>query len=113
MAESTITTKGQCVVPKKIRDYMRLNPGDKIDFVIREDGEVYVRPVILDARELKGQMKKPGRKPVSLKEMEKAVRKRRSIPACYCLDRKMVSLRTSKVQAQRIRAYCKAKNTTA
>ncbi len=76
MAESTITTKGQCVIPKKIRDYMRLNPGDKIDFVIREDGEVYVRPVILDVRELKGQMKKPGRKPVSLKEIEKAVRKR-------------------------------------
>ena len=75
MSESTITTKGQCVVPKKIRDYMRLNPGDKIDFVIREDGEVYVRPVILDARELKGQLKRPGRKPVSLEEMEKAVRK--------------------------------------
>jgi AbrB family looped-hinge helix DNA binding protein len=76
MAESTITTKGQCVVPKKIREYLRLNPGDKIDFVIQEDGEVYVRPVILDVRELKGQMKKPGRKPVSLKEIEKAVRKR-------------------------------------
>jgi len=76
MPESTITTKGQCVVPKKIRDYMHLNPGDKIDFVIREDGDVFVRPVILDVRELKGQMKKPGRQPVSLKEMEKAVRKR-------------------------------------
>jgi len=76
MAESTITTKGQCVVPKKIREYMRLKPGDKIDFVIREDGEVYVRPVIRDVRELKGQMKKSGRKPVSLKDMEKAVRKR-------------------------------------
>jgi antitoxin PrlF len=76
MSESTITTKGQCVVPKKIRDYMRLNPGDKIDFVIRENGEVYVRPVILDVRELKGRLKKPGRKPVSLKDMEKAVRKR-------------------------------------
>jgi len=76
MAESTITTKGQCVVPKKIRDYMRLNPGDKIDFVIRENGEVFVQPVILDVRELKGLMKKSGSKPVSLKEMDKAVRKR-------------------------------------
>ncbi len=63
MAESKITTKGQCVVPKKIRDYMRLNPGDKIDFVIREDGMVYVRPVILDIRELKGRLKKPAQKP--------------------------------------------------
>jgi len=76
MVESTITTKGQCVVPKKIREYMRLKSGDKIDFVIREDGEVYVRPVVLDIRELKGQMKQHGRKPVSLKEMEEAVRKR-------------------------------------
>lgn len=76
MAESRITTKGQCVVPKKIRDYMRLNPGDKIDFVIREDGEVFVRPVTQDIRELKGQLKKPDRKAVSLKEMEKTVRKR-------------------------------------
>jgi len=76
MAESTISTKGQCVVPKKIREYMRLNPGNKIDFVIREDGEVYVRPVILDVRELKGRLKKPNCKPVSIKEMERAVRKR-------------------------------------
>lgn len=78
MAESKITTKGQCVVPKKIRDYMRLNPGDKIDFVIREDGGVYVRPVVVDVRELKGlmMMKKPGRKPVSVDDMKKAVRKR-------------------------------------
>ena len=76
MTESTITTKGQCVIPKKIRDYMRLNAGDKIDFVIREDGLVYVRPVTMDVRELKGKMKKPGRKAVSLKEMEKAIQKR-------------------------------------
>ena len=76
MAESKITTKGQCVVPKKIRDYMRLNPGDKIDFIIQEDGQVYVRPVIVDIRELKGRLKKPGRKPITLKEMEKTIRKR-------------------------------------
>ncbi|MFO7979338.1 MAG: type II toxin-antitoxin system PrlF family antitoxin [Candidatus Aminicenantes bacterium] len=76
MTESTITTKGQCVVPKKIRDYMKLNPGDKVDFVVREDGEVFIRPVVLDVRELKGLMKKTGRKPVSLKQMDKTIRKR-------------------------------------
>lgn len=76
MAEATLTTKGQCVVPKKIREYMKLNPGDKVDFIIREDGEVYIRPVVLDVRDLKGLMKKPKQKPVSLKEMDAAVRKR-------------------------------------
>lgn len=76
MAEATITTKGQCVVPKKIREYMKLNPGDKVDFIIREDGEVFIRPVVLDIKELKGFMKKPEQKPVSLKEMDTAIRKR-------------------------------------
>ena len=76
MTESTITSKGQCVVPKKIRDYMNLNPGDKVDFIVREDGEVFIRPVVLDVRELKGMMKKSGRKPVSLKQMDKIIRKR-------------------------------------
>ncbi len=76
MAESTITTKGQCVVPKEIRDYMKLNSGDKIDFIIKEDGEVYMRPVVLDVRELKGILKKPGRKAVSLQEMDEAIRER-------------------------------------
>jgi AbrB family looped-hinge helix DNA binding protein len=76
MTEAKITTKGQCVVPKKIRDYLRVKPGDKLDFIIQEDGEVYVRPVIEDVRELKGLLEKPGRKPVSLKDMHKAVRKR-------------------------------------
>ncbi|MBD3414474.1 MAG: AbrB family transcriptional regulator [Candidatus Aminicenantes bacterium] len=76
MTESTITTKGQCVIPKKIRNYMKLNPGDKVDFVVREDGEVFIRPVVLDIRELKGLMKKPGRKPVSIKKMDKTIRKR-------------------------------------
>ncbi|MFP4082280.1 MAG: AbrB/MazE/SpoVT family DNA-binding domain-containing protein [Candidatus Aminicenantes bacterium] len=76
MSESTLSSKGQCVIPKRIRNYMNLNPGDKVDFVIREDGEVYIQPVELDMRELKGLMKKPGRQPVSLEEMDKVVRKR-------------------------------------
>jgi len=58
------------------QEYMQLNPGDEIDFIILEDGEVYMRSVTPDVRELKGQMKKSGRKPVSFKEMEKAVSKR-------------------------------------
>jgi AbrB family looped-hinge helix DNA binding protein len=63
-------------VPKKIRDYMQVKPGDKLDFIIHEDGEVYIRPVIVDVRELKGMLKKPGRRPISLEDMDKAVRKR-------------------------------------
>lgn len=41
----TISSKGQVVVPKKIRDYLELKDGDQIEFMIRETGEVVVTPV--------------------------------------------------------------------
>jgi antitoxin PrlF len=42
---STITTKGQATIPLAVRRHLGLNPGDKVDFVIEEDGAVVVRPV--------------------------------------------------------------------
>jgi len=76
MAAAKLTTKGQLVVPKPIRDHMHLHPGDRLDFVIQDDGEVVVRPVHSDVRELSGILKVPGRKPVSLDEMRDVVRRR-------------------------------------
>lgn len=75
MATSTVSTKGQCVVPKRIREHLDLHPGDKIDFVINEDGEVLLRLVVSDVRDLKGILHKPGRKAVSLQEMDEAIQK--------------------------------------
>ena len=42
MMESTMTTKGQITVPKAVRDRLRLEPGDKVYFDIKEDGSVRV-----------------------------------------------------------------------
>jgi antitoxin PrlF len=42
MVEATMTTKGQITVPKAIRDRLRLEPGDKVFFDVREDGSVRV-----------------------------------------------------------------------
>ena len=75
MAATTLTTKGQCVVPKPIREHMQLHAGDRIDFVVKKDGEVVVRPVVLDVCKLKGLLMKAGRKSVSIKAMNVAVRK--------------------------------------
>lgn len=75
MATSTVSTKGQCVVPKQIREHLDLHPGDKIDFVINEDGEVLLRLVVSDVRDLKGILHKPGRMAVSLREMDEAIQK--------------------------------------
>lgn len=40
---STITSKGQVTLPKKFRDYLGVEPGAKVSFVLGSDGEVVVR----------------------------------------------------------------------
>lgn len=76
MSTATLTSKGQLVIPKAIREFMHLQPGDRLDFIIRDDGDVVIRPVVTDVRELKGMLKIPGRKPVSVSTMKQTVRKR-------------------------------------
>lgn len=76
MPQSQLSTKGQLVVPKEVRDFLRLRPGDRIDFVVRDSGEVVIRPAVVDVLELRGLLHRPGRAPVSLDEMKRAVRDR-------------------------------------
>lgn len=75
MAVSTVTSKGQMTIPKEIREYLKLHPGDKIDFII-EEGKVVMEPTTLDVKELEGILYKPHKKAVSVEEMKTAVQKR-------------------------------------
>jgi antitoxin PrlF len=75
MATVTLTSKWQMVIPKTVREHLRVNPGDQLDFIIQEDGEVVVRPAVLDVRELKGLLARPGRKPVTVEQMNRSIRK--------------------------------------
>ena len=76
MSTATLTSKGQMVIPKSIREYLRLHPGDRLDFVIRDDKRVEIQPAANDIRELKGILHRRGQKVVSLAAMKKAVRQR-------------------------------------
>jgi antitoxin PrlF len=69
---ATITSKGQTTIPKEIREFPNLQPGDRIDFVV-ENGRVYLAPSNVDVRKLSGILYQPGRKPVSLTEMDEAI----------------------------------------
>ena len=73
MATATLTTKGQTTIPKEVREHLKLNAGDKLDFVIGSDGQVMLKPATIDVRDLKGLLKRPGRKPVSLEQMNAAI----------------------------------------
>lgn len=40
---TTMTIKGQVTIPKKVREALRLAPGDGVEFAVNADGEVVVR----------------------------------------------------------------------
>lgn len=75
MSTSTLTSKGQTTIPKDVRKRLNLHPGDRLEFVIDEDGRVLVLPASIDALELAGMLKPPVR-PVSVENMNRAIRKR-------------------------------------
>jgi AbrB family looped-hinge helix DNA binding protein len=70
-----MTSKGQTTIPKDIRKRLNLHPGDRLDFIVEEDGRVVMLPASLDASELAGMLKAPA-KPVSVAEMNQATHKR-------------------------------------
>jgi hypothetical protein len=50
-----------------------LHSGDKIEFFITETGEALLIPVTKKVDEVFGILHKPGRKPVSIEEMDAAI----------------------------------------
>jgi AbrB family looped-hinge helix DNA binding protein len=74
MASATITTKGQVTIPKEIRDYLNLDTGSKVDFVIDENGIVTLIPLNIPVQSLSGSLHRPGIKSATLEEMETAIR---------------------------------------
>ena len=40
---TTMTVKGQVTIPKKVRESLRLVPGDRVDFTVNREGQVIVQ----------------------------------------------------------------------
>jgi AbrB family looped-hinge helix DNA binding protein len=73
MPSATITSKGQVTIPKAIRQALKVGAGDRLDFVLEGEGRVVVRPGVTDVTDLKGLLHRPGRRRVSLGEMNAAI----------------------------------------
>jgi antitoxin PrlF len=73
---ATLTSKGQVTVPKAIRDLLRLGTGDRVDFVVQQDGTVELRPATVHVRELKGFLHRKGMKPLTVEQMNAVIRRR-------------------------------------
>ncbi len=75
MALATLTSKGQTTIPKSVRDKLGLEPGDRLEFVVDDSGAVSMVPATVPLDELEGMLSPPPR-PVTLEEMDHAIRKR-------------------------------------
>jgi AbrB family looped-hinge helix DNA binding protein len=76
MPLATLTNKGQITIPKRVRESLGVHSGDKIEFVIAENGIAFIRPITRKVDDVFGRLHKPGRKPVSIEEMNEKIRRR-------------------------------------
>lgn len=75
MPGATLTSKGQITIPKVVRDLLGLQTGDQVDFLLEDGSRVVLRAANRDARGLKGLLRRPGRGPVSIRQMDQAIRR--------------------------------------
>jgi len=76
MPSATLTSKGQLTLPKAVRELLRLAAGDRVDFIVKDDGTVVLRAATVDVQELKGFLHRKGIKPLSVEEMNAIIRRR-------------------------------------
>lgn len=72
MSESGVTTKGQTTLPKAVRHALGLAPGDRLRYVILDDGQVRLMRTVPVAS-LAGMLRREGQEPLSVQDMDRAV----------------------------------------
>jgi antitoxin PrlF len=77
MATATLTSKGQITIPVAVRNKLGLATGDRVEFVEVGPGEFALKAATEDVRALKGMVPRPA-KPVSMRAMNAAIRRRGS-----------------------------------
>jgi antitoxin PrlF len=55
---SSVTTKGQVTIPKKLRDALRIRPNDKVDFT--QEGDRIVMIPLKTLKDFRGAVKSKG-----------------------------------------------------
>lgn len=73
MSSSTVSSKGQVTIPKRVREALRLDAGDRVRFVIREDGVVELVPETVDLMDLVGVLEAPDGRHVTIEEMNERI----------------------------------------
>ncbi len=75
MSSATVTSKGQITIPIDVRESLRIEAGDRVEFVQVEPGRFEMVPSTRSVKELKGMFGKASRV-VSIEEMNQAIARR-------------------------------------
>ena len=74
MIGSKLTSKGQTTIPKEIRDYLGIQPGDRVVF-LRKDGQVILEGVKETLMDLRGSVK-ARRRPEDFAQIRDQIKRR-------------------------------------
>lgn len=69
---ATLTAKGQMTLPKEAREHLGVKAGDRVKIFALPDGTVVLLP-IRPASSLRGILKSPFNRPVTIEEMDEAI----------------------------------------
>jgi AbrB family looped-hinge helix DNA binding protein len=75
MSEAKLTSKGQITVPKRVREVLAVQPGDRLAFRIHEDGTVSVEAETVELESLRGAVR-PRVRGVTVEAMNETIRRR-------------------------------------
>jgi AbrB family looped-hinge helix DNA binding protein len=72
MPTAKLTSRGQTTIPKSIREALRLQPGDRVEFILEGD-QVVLRRAGADLTALDGMLDRSDREPASVEAMNEAI----------------------------------------
>ncbi len=75
MSTATLTIQGQITIPVGVRNDLKLDAGDRVEFIQIAPGRYELVAVTSSVKELKGMFGKPA-KTVSVEDMNKVIAKR-------------------------------------
>lgn len=73
MPTATITSKGQITIPKTVREQLQVDTGDRVLFLVREDGVVELRPETVHVLDLVGILEPKDGRHLSVEQMNAVI----------------------------------------
>jgi antitoxin PrlF len=72
LTRATMTSKGQLTVPVELRQHLKLQAGDQVEFHVRKDGTVVLRAINLPIEALFGCVKYDG-PPMTIEQINEGI----------------------------------------